>query len=375
MNLLPLQSISRKKVYLYNIIFGRQREASFLIDSKHYDFSFTFLSPTYQPTVFFKIKFSDHILWLSLESLPPLAYFSEKFENIDLSSLPQDIQTIFLESCFEKVVNAIEDALEVVLSIEEYTNTPPTNSYDNVLPFVVRIEGLAQRVYGCFHMTTPAVEFLSAILERTSYVKSNRFTSVEIPLYAIIAEETLSLAEFKNLELRDIILLNDDSFVSNGSCKVVIGDHLVYAGILKNKTLTLESLMEERVDNDNLHDDLSTEMAHEELPEALPEREHLEEMSSNSDFEEEGSEFEEETPAAVLPRELDDVQVTLAFEVGQKRIPLKELQTLKRGFTFELDNSIERPITIRANGRIIGVGELLQVDGRIGVRITSFSKK
>lgn len=375
MNSLPLQSISQKKAYLQNIIFGKHREASFLIDSKHYNFAFTFLPINYQPTVFFKIKFSDHILWLSLNSLPPIAYFPEKFENVDLTSLPPDIQPIFLESCFEYVINAIEDALEVVLSIEEYTNTPPIDTFDNLLPFVIRIEGLAQRMYGCLYMSTPAVEFLSAILERTPYTRSNRFiANIEIPLHAIIAEETLSFEEFKNLRLQDIILLNDDSFINNGACKVIIGNHLVYNGILKNKRLTLESLMEERIDNDNLQDDSSLEMDQEKLSEESLREERSGEVPSGTEFEED-SDFEEDTDSIVLPHELDNVPINLTFEVGQKRISLSELQTLKRGFIFELENSVERPITIRANGRIIGTGELLQIDKRVGVRVIAFSKK
>lgn len=380
----PLQSISNKKLSLDNIIFGRHRDASFQVNSKQFHFKFTFSAPSnYQPTVFFKIKLSDHIVWLSLDSLPSLSYFSKQFEGIDLASLPQEIQSIILESAFAKILNVIEDKLGVVLSIEEYTFTLPDDLAQERLPFAVNINNLAKRIYGCLYLSDPAIEFLVAILEAIPPLRKNYFSSIEIPLAAIIAQEELTFAQFKNLKLRDIILLNDSSFFSNGSCKVIIGDYLVYSGVLKNKKLTLDTLMEKQTnknsnendkdyDLEDLHlsDDEEDEYEDEEDHEEHPDDQ--EELASDEEIE---VDFEEAPPSQALPRDLEDIQINLTFEAGRKSLPLKDLQSLKSGFTFELENSADQPITIRANGRAIGTGELLKIGDRIGVRVTSFSKK
>lgn len=375
---LPLQTISKKRVYLNNIIFGRYLDASFQVDSKDFNFAFSFFSPpAYKPTVFFKIKLSDHILWLSLDALPPLSYFSKKFEGIDLTTLPPEIQSIILESSFDKILNNIEDELGIVLSIEEYTFTTPDNLSQDQLPFVVDVNGFAKRIHGCIYVTEPALEFLAAILESIPPVRRNNFSSIDIPLHAIIAEEVLSYNQFKNLKLRDIIILNDQSFINNGSCKVIIADYLIYSGILKNKTLTLDALMEKRPEKDPNEDEMDFEI--EDLHDS-DENEDEDEYEDNHEEEshtehEEDADLEEETSSSPLPRDLEDVQINLSFEVGQKRIPLKDLQALKSGYTFELENSADRPVNIRANGRIIGTGELLKIGDRVGIRVTSFSKK
>lgn len=368
MNLLPLQSILPKKIYLNNIIVGRQREASFFVDDKEYEFSFTFPYRDYKPGVFFKIKLSDHIVWLSLDQLPPLSYFSQKFEGMDLSSFPEEIQPIVLEACFKNVLDAVEEELGVVISIESYVQSHPGNNFDDELPFSVHVKGVRLPIHGALHMEGSSLEFLAALLERSFYVRKNRFTSLEVPMYAIIGEETLSLKEYKRLDLRDILLLENEDFIANGSCKVVVGNHLIYDGVLENGTLTLGNLMDERVDNEGLSQDESYEFDEEYGDEST---ENKTESSSN---EGEGSEDEEDVDEE-MPKELSDIPIHIVFEVGQKHLPIRELQSLKAGYTFELENSADRPVTIRANGKVIGSGELLKVGDRVGVRVTSFMKK
>ena len=67
--------------------------------------------------------------------------------------------------------------------------------------------------------------------------------------------------------------------------------------------------------------------------------------------------------------DVDELPVNVLFELGQKHLLLDELQGLKEGFTFELENPLESPVVIRANGKVIGIGEILDLSGRVGVRI------
>lgn len=376
MDLLPLESVLPKKVYLNNIVIGRQRDAFFVVDGKEHDFSFRISVGEYKPEVFFKIKLSDHIFWLSLEKLPPLSYFSKKFEGVELGSLPEEMRSIVLEACFKNVIDVVEEEIGVVVAIEDYVFGHPGNSFEDELPFIVKVEGVEVPVKGVLHMEGSSLEFLAALLERSSYVTKNRFRFIEVPLYVKIGEETLSLGEFKNLNLRDIILLSDEKFINEGSCKVVIGDHLIYDGVLKNGTLTVLNLMDERVENEGLPHEEAYEVEDEEEEEDVDlEEKGFEGKPSGEPERAKASEEEEHDEEEEVSHELADLPIHVVFEVGQRRLALKDLQSLKEGYTFELDKSIERPVTIRANGRVVGEGELLKVGDRIGVRVISFLKK
>ena len=69
---------------------------------------------------------------------------------------------------------------------------------------------------------------------------------------------------------------------------------------------------------------------------------------------------------------IEDMPVTLTFETGRHKISVGELEKLKEGYTFECGNPVEAPVTICANDLPIGIGELVDIDGRIGVRVIKF---
>jgi flagellar motor switch/type III secretory pathway protein FliN len=72
---------------------------------------------------------------------------------------------------------------------------------------------------------------------------------------------------------------------------------------------------------------------------------------------------------------VEKMPIVLTFETGRQKITIGELEKVKKGYTFECGNSINAPVTICANDTPIGTGELLDIDGRIGVRIIEFYGK
>jgi type III secretion protein Q len=66
----------------------------------------------------------------------------------------------------------------------------------------------------------------------------------------------------------------------------------------------------------------------------------------------------------------DQLPVQLTFEVGRSEITLGELRTLGAGSVLELGRSVAEPIRISAQGRPVGLGELVDVEGAVGVKVT-----
>ena len=66
---------------------------------------------------------------------------------------------------------------------------------------------------------------------------------------------------------------------------------------------------------------------------------------------------------------MDDVQVTLVFELGRRAATLAELRGLAAGHVIELGRDLSGPVDILANGRRIGRGELVRVGGALAVHI------
>lgn len=67
---------------------------------------------------------------------------------------------------------------------------------------------------------------------------------------------------------------------------------------------------------------------------------------------------------------LEGLLLTLHVELPARRISLEELSRLRAGQVLELGCKPTDPVELVADGRCVAVGELVDVEGRLGVRIT-----
>jgi type III secretion protein Q len=71
-----------------------------------------------------------------------------------------------------------------------------------------------------------------------------------------------------------------------------------------------------------------------------------------------------------LPEEsIDELSVKVILELDALTLPLSTLREMRAGYVLETGKGVESPVTIRVGGKIVGTGEVLDVAGRVGVRI------
>ncbi len=66
---------------------------------------------------------------------------------------------------------------------------------------------------------------------------------------------------------------------------------------------------------------------------------------------------------------IEDIPVRLTFDLGDLILPFKEIKSLTQGYLIDLNTPVTQAVTIRSLNRIIGMGELVDIDGHMGVRI------
>jgi flagellar motor switch protein FliN/FliY len=94
------------------------------------------------------------------------------------------------------------------------------------------------------------------------------------------------------------------------------------------------------------------------------------------------SEDQQETPAAALPvaiaaglpnvnnlELLLDVEMPVTISFGRTQLPLKDVLKLSIGALVELDRTVSDPVDIIVSNSVIARGEVVIVDGNLGVRI------
>jgi type III secretion system YscQ/HrcQ family protein len=82
-----------------------------------------------------------------------------------------------------------------------------------------------------------------------------------------------------------------------------------------------------------------------------------------------GNAARDDQPAVSPAAALAAAPVRLTFEVGEASMPAEDLAKLDAGYLFILRTPRAHPVTIKANGVFFGRGELVQIDGALGVRL------
>ena len=82
-----------------------------------------------------------------------------------------------------------------------------------------------------------------------------------------------------------------------------------------------------------------------------------------------------ETTADEAPfTSVGDVPVTISAVLGKTKIDVASLVKLGDGAIIELDRKVGEPIDLYVNDRLIARGELVMVDGSLGVTMTEVVK-
>ena len=73
------------------------------------------------------------------------------------------------------------------------------------------------------------------------------------------------------------------------------------------------------------------------------------------------------------PQNLDmilDLPLEVSVRLGQARILIRELLRLDKNSVLELDQGADEPLDIVVNDSVLARGEVVDIDGRLGIRIT-----
>ncbi len=120
-------------------------------------------------------------------------------------------------------------------------------------------------------------------------------------------------------------------------------------------------LNEPELDDEEFKDD---ELAEEDVEAPLGEEASAEEEVAE---EEPVEEFDE--VAREASRMTADVPVQVVAVMGKKTISMKELINMKMGQVIDLARPVNETIDLVAGGKMVAKGELVDIDGKLGVRI------
>lgn len=240
--------------------------------------------------------------------------------------IAEPLRTIVLEAAFAEMAKLIEEATRKrfsLLAVEEGDSLPEGWSGFGF--------SLADSEFSCIgELWTDelGLGFLSNAMRSVDLESRRLATFDELPVRLSfgVGWTDLSLADFRQLQSRDVVLLDECWVSSDNEIFLCAGQKVGLFARLEDRRIVISGEFEEIMHND-----------------------------SNDDLDDD--------------KPLDGIQIRLSFDLGDRILTLGELRQLAPGHVFELGRPVRSAVNIRANGKIVGEGELVDVDGQMAVSI------
>jgi type III secretion protein Q len=324
MKKLVLGKVPKDELPVWNSIFRHNGDVVFDVGGERLRLLFIPGAFPVESELAVRMSCEQHSFWIDLKISDSVLerHISETFGDERVSDLPEEIRTAVCEVIFEDLLTRFESWKGLKTRIEAVQLHPAGRRYARSLPFQVAGSKAHPLATGCFGLDEGSLRWFSQLFAEVR-------SSIPQPCHAIpvncrleVGKTQLALGELRAVDRLDLIKV--DEYYPLQDKKVVLHFHpsVSYWALIEDNRLMVQNKKEEQV-----------------------------------------------SPNETAIQDLDAVEIDLKFEVGEKQIPLSDLSNLKAGYTFELDVPLDRLVTIRANGKIVGCGELVQIDEHIGVRV------
>jgi len=266
-----------------------------------------------------------------------IACFAARFLNCEYAAgMAEPLRTIVLEAAFAEMAGIFEDATRKRFSVLSLDATGSVA--DHCSGFGFSLDDGEFVCEGELWVDELGLGFLAAAVRLVDIEKKAMSTFDELPvrLSLDVGWTDLSFATFRQLEKRDLILLDECWIAPDSRIFLRAGRQVGLPAEIEGSRIVITGELGEI-----MHDD------------------------ADGDHDQDDENGGEKT--------LDGIHMRVSFDLGQRSMTLGELRQLSPGYVFELGRPVRSAVNIRANGKLIGEGELVDVDGQMAVSILNLS--
>ncbi|MDR2051343.1 MAG: type III secretion system cytoplasmic ring protein SctQ [Deltaproteobacteria bacterium] len=281
-------------------------------------------------------------------------------EGLNPEDIPEELRPALRELSLEPLLDRISAALgRKALLTEKYVPEKTKESF--ILPFKLffTAEGGPETPAGGGEAHIPLSTATLALLGDLGKTLPRRppadISALPLSLSLCAGKESFPLSLLRAAEPGDVLLFAVPAGGTYIPLTLELNNHALWTAALTDGAVTLKSA-------------LAGPPPQELIMSSTPED------KSSAPSRQVKAEAPEETPGSGLSEaEIDALELTLSLELAEIRLSLGELAALAPGQTLETTASPEAPITIKANGKPVGKGRLVEVGDRLGVLVSSLS--
>ncbi|RJG42791.1 type III secretion system cytoplasmic ring protein SctQ [Motilimonas pumila] len=266
--------------------------------------------------------------FLALENASLL--LQEYFANLDLTALPH----LLIEAGLEKVFAGFQSAIKEQFGQWLELVSAEVGAGEQ---FITANQALVSVSLSFGELTMPlwlqlAPEQVDALLRNFGQVSANSDLALSLNTELSFGRTQLNLAVVRELSPGDVIFF-DQCYYQQQQVKMSVAKHPAWLAKLEQHQVTIMQPWSQGMDQIN-------EQAEQQEPQL----------------------------------DLNELALDIDFAMAPQSLPLSEVQALAPGYVFDLQADPTNAIHIKVNGRTLGLGELVSIGGKLGVRLTSLTK-
>ena len=314
---LDLPSVSPEQLLLNQTLGQRKTEFAIQVNEDRWDISLGSNDAENMPAHCLMFEINHHPVTLYTGTALIDRMMPVNLESKVLLKLPKELMLAALEAGLQKLLEGLMQTLGVAVKLTDLA-VNGAHSESAALAMNIQIDGRDYPVY------LPGNPIVLELLKLLPAQIQPQTTDVSVWAGLELGRTKVSNAEASSLGINDIVFF--DYHVTGQQLIVRLSPDIAFIGEAAESQITIKHRMDPMA-NDQAHHDEN-------------------------------------------PIDLSDIDVELVFEVGRQHFSAQEVQALQAGHVFELDRPIEQPVRVKAGGKLIAECQLVQINNRLGARIT-----
>ena len=281
-----------------------------------------------------------------------------------IDTLPEAVRRGVVLLVFERILTDLKALIQK--DIEVVSVLPDTAALSPALPVSFVMPGCTAS--GLLEVTGAVQNLLQ---ELPPAQPADACSSVPVPVCIEAGRTMLDTKQLSDLATQDIILFSHSWHADRTGVLIRTGTHTGFMATLLEQQVTLKGKTEVPV-GDTLDDD------EDDFDDFDDDFDDDDENTPQADADTTAEAAQTEPPAADTTAtatnqagntDVSAIPVLLTFDIGQQEMTVGDMAKMVPGYTFQLTRPLASPVMIKANGKSLAEGELVDINGQLGTRI------
>lgn len=215
MNLLPLPKETPARVRFFNDVFGVNRQLEFSVGEDRFQLRFDPAAESSHSGSGIQVSGTESgELIASLSETSVLPGLRTWLHSAALEDVTEELAAIIVDAYVSDTFAALASQLGETFDVTKFWTSVPDRKLEYRLPFWLS-NATGQRVRGTLQFESSWAPTIQALLSRAPAVASRTLDALRISLPIELGRSSLSIAEIRDLQQLDVVLLEETEFLSH----------------------------------------------------------------------------------------------------------------------------------------------------------------